>query len=431
MRYLKSLLAFILMVLLASCEKEPQPDTRTLIEKLNDLEGVTATAITPPYGHDEAFKLEITQLLDHNNPNGPTFTQTAYLHHSGTEMPMVFGPSGYGATEWSTQEIAGLLGTNMLMVVHRFFPGSEPYPLDWDYLNIWQSATDHHHIVTLLKGIYTGSWISSGASKGGQTSLFHRRYYPDDVDVTIAYVAPIVFGTHDERFITFMENVGDYETREKLKNFERRLLEARDSIMPRFVNWFPENNYILSLNPDEAFEYGILEYHFAFWQFHNYDIDDIPGDDATYDEMFYHLDNVLWVRVFSDYYMDYYNPYYIQALKENGYPAYSTAHLSDLLTFVTDPGAEFFVTADVSPDYDPSTVLDINSWLKTDGNNIIYIYGELDPWSAAMFDPDPETNALRVVQQGEDHGVKIADLDEKERIIDSLEVWLGIQIDYY
>ena len=25
--------------------------------------------------------------------------------------------------------------------------------------------------------------------------------------------------------------------------------------------------------------------------------------------------------------------------------------------------------------------------LKTDGDNIVYIYGEIDPWSAAMFEP--------------------------------------------
>ena len=57
-------------------------------------------------------------------------------------------------------------------------------------LNIWQAATDHHRIVEALKPLYAGKWISTGASKGGMTSIYHRRFYPGDVDGTVAYVAP-------------------------------------------------------------------------------------------------------------------------------------------------------------------------------------------------------------------------------------------------
>ena len=41
-----------------------------------------------------------------------------------------------------------------------------------------------------LRPIYGAAWISTGASKGGMTVMYHRRFYPADVDGTVAYVAP-------------------------------------------------------------------------------------------------------------------------------------------------------------------------------------------------------------------------------------------------
>jgi len=423
------ILACILAILLVvSCEKEEQ-DKRTLLERLNDLPGVTAVSVEPVYGHPEQFRLEIVQPLDHANPGGQTFVQEAHLHHSGEDLPVVFGPAGYGTSETSGQELAAMMESNMLMVTHRFFLDAEPDPLDWQFLTIEQAAADHHRIVSLLKGIYDGAWVSSGASKGGQTALFHRRYYPGDVDATVAYVAPLVFGTGDPRFIPFMENVGSADCRETQNTYERLLLEQRDALIPKFVNWFSDHGYSFSLDPDEAFEYAVLEYHFAFWQFHNVSCESVPGEGASADELFEHLTEVLWMDLFSDSRLYYYAPYHYQALTENGYPSYITDHIADLFEVVTDPGAEFFLPYEINTTYEPSVMLDIDHWLKTEGDNIIYIYGEIDPWTAAMFEPAEGTNALCIVQSGEDHGVRISDLDERTRVIDSLETWLGIEIE--
>ena len=45
-----------------------------------------------------------------------------------------------------------------------------------------------------------------------------------------------------------------------------------------------------------------------------------------------------------------------------------------------------------------------------------------------MFEPGNGTNALRIIQPEEDHGVRIGDLDGQGRVIDSLEAWLGVDI---
>ena len=161
---------------------------------------------------------------------------------------MVFGPSGYAVSSRSGQELSGILQCNLLTVTHRFFEGARPDPVNREYLTIEQAAADHHHIVNLLKDIYKGPWISAGASKSGQTVLFHKRFWPDDIDATVAYVAPIVYGTKDQRFITFLDTVGSEECRDRLHNYQRLLLEKRDSIIPLFVQWFPDHNYTFSLD---------------------------------------------------------------------------------------------------------------------------------------------------------------------------------------
>ena len=420
--------ALVLLLMLVSCERQ-EPDNRTLEEKLNDLPGVTAFSVDPVYGYLKQFRLEIQQPVDHNNPEGVAFIQKAHLHQAGEDLPMVFGPAGYGTSERSGQELAGLMESNMLMVTHRYFVDAEPDPMDWQYLTIEQAAADHHRIVQLFKEIYGGAWVSSGASKSGQTALFHRRFYPEDVDATVAYVAPIVFGTSDERFVPFLENVGNAACRAAQNNFERMLLQKRDTLVPRFVSWFSENGFSFSLDPDEAFEYAILEYHFAFWQFHRIPCDSIPGDGASTDELFKHLVDVVWMDLFSDSRLYYYAPYHYQALTQNGYPSYVAGHIADLLEFVSDPGAHFFLPMEVNTPYDPSVMLDIDRWLRTEGDNIVYIYGEIDPWTAARLEPGEATNAFSIVQPGGDHGVRIDNLDERSRVLDSLEAWLAVEIE--
>jgi hypothetical protein len=420
--------AVLVLLVLLSCERQ-EPDTKTLEEKLNDLPGVTAFPVEPVYGYMKQFRLEIEQPVDHTNPGGATFTQEAHLHHAGEDLPVVFGPAGYGTSERSGQELARLMESNMLIVTHRYFVDAEPVPMDWKYLTIEQAAADHHRVVKMFKEIYGGAWVSSGASKSGQTALFHRRFYPEDVDATVAYVAPIVFGTSDERFVPFMENIGSPDCRAAQNNYERMLLEKRDTLLPMFVNWFTENGFSLSLDQDEAFEYAILEYHFAFWQFHRVPCDSLPVEGASVEELFKHLVDVVWMDLFSDSRLNYYAPYHYQALTQNGYPSYVTGHIADLLEFADDPGAHFFFPMEVPTIYDPSVIRDIDHWLRTEGDNIVYIYGEIDPWTAALLEPGEHTNAFHIVQTGGDHGVRIDNLDERSRVIDSLEAWLEVEME--
>src|SRR4029453_18614710 len=83
---------------------------------------------------------------------------------------------------------------------HRYFEPSRPDQTDWSFDSIRQSATDEHRIIEQLKSIYTARWLTTGHSKGGMTAVYHRRFFPDDVDATVAYVAPISFSRADDRY---------------------------------------------------------------------------------------------------------------------------------------------------------------------------------------------------------------------------------------
>ena len=76
----------------------------------------------------------------------------------------------------------------------------------------------------------------------------------------------------------------------------------------------------------------------------------------------------------------------------------------------------------------PGVMQDVNLWLNTQGEQIIYIYGGIDPWTAAAVNPAGTLDVLKIVQPGANHGVKIYDLDEKNRVIETLERWLSITI---
>ena len=47
----------------------------------------------------------------------------------------------------------------------------------------------------------------NGISKGGQTTIFHRYFYPADVDISVPYVAPLNLEYVDPRLDKFLNRV--------------------------------------------------------------------------------------------------------------------------------------------------------------------------------------------------------------------------------
>jgi len=426
-------LVLLLCVFCACSKKSTNRQAPDLLAQLLSIPGISVAEIDPPDGsiYTRAFEIDLTQPIDHHNPGGQTFQQRIYLSHVDASAPTVLETSGYGVFRNRIRESAAILSANQLYVGHRFMGTSRLDPEPWEYLNLDQSAADHHRIVELFKQIYTGTWVNSGASRGGQAALAHRRYYPDDVAVTIAMVAPICFGSEDPRFDVFLaETIADAACRQKIIDFQRRCLEEREALIPYLQQYTDEDPYTYTIDLAEALEYAVLEYPFAFWQAGSGDCADVPDEQSSIQEMYEALMSESGIGVFSEELSYYYSPVFYLAYTEIGYYRLVTDNVEDLLTEVENPSYSNFAPPGVELVYHPEVMEDIASWLQTDGDSIIYIYGANDPWSAAAIEMTGQANALKIMEPGANHSIQIYQLSEAALVYATLEDWLGITIDY-
>src|ERR1051325_11506790 len=203
-----------------------------LYKKLKALPGVVEVRDTRGSLQRESYEVMFEQPLDHQNPGGEKFRQRVFVSHDDYTKPVLLGTEGYAARGNSGGELQRILGGNQVTVEHRFFGRSVPSLVKWEFLTVKQSADDLHSIVTAFKKLYSGKWVSSGTSKGGQTALFYKRYYPDDVDATVAYVAPVNVTQEDPRINHFIETTGDEATRKKIKDFQIAMFKREDEMLP-------------------------------------------------------------------------------------------------------------------------------------------------------------------------------------------------------
>ena len=425
----------LLLVFLSTCSRKaeeppaPTPPGQTLLQKLQALPGFQVVQLPALSGFTNSFQIDISQPVDHAEPSAGTFSQRLYLSHRSEESPMVFYTSGYGISRNSEVELTALLQGNQIMLVHRFFPAA--VPPDWKYLTIRQAAGDQHRIREALRELYPGKWISTGGSKGGMTALFYRRFHPDDVDATVAYVAPIMPFPDDPRFAPFFQTVGSADCRQKLLDFQRLVLSRRTQLMPLFRQHAVSQGYVFSIVPEEeAFEYCALEYPFAFWQYgQEADCANIPPDTVSDQGALDHLGAVSSAYYYSDQGFLYFQPLFYQAYTEIGYCPYIYDQVKDLLQFVTQPDYRAFAPRGVDLVFRPEVMQDVIPWLQTQGQRIIYIYGGIDPWTAAAVEPAASLDVLKIVQPGGNHSIRIRNLDQRDLVIQTLERWLGVTID--
>ncbi|HVK60656.1 MAG TPA: S28 family serine protease [Bdellovibrionales bacterium] len=406
-------------------------DQATTIEKkLGCLKGVTFTDITGPSTPTGArqFDIRFEQIIDHANPAMGTFKQRLILLHRGEAEPMVLQTSGYAIFGVAQSALAAAFGTNQLQIEHRFFADSKPTPLDWSKLDIKQSADDFHAITVAFKQIYGKAWVNTGASKGGMTSVYHRRFYPNDLDGTVADVAPLSFATDDQRFVTFVDNAGGEqyaECRAQIKKMQVALLENRDQFVPRLKGNFGQLGSV-----DIAFEHSILEMPFYFWQYGNPD-DASRGCRAvaaskTLEQMFNLLESHAAIGDYSDESIAGFQPYYYQSATQLGGPGNSTAHLDHLRKY--EASIDQYTPKGVEYSYSNEAMKDVDHWVRTDADKIVFVYGAFDPWSGGEF-PVSETgkDVFKFWVPRGNHSSKFTALpkDKKAEFVQILTRWFG------
>jgi hypothetical protein len=379
------------------------------------------------------YVIMIDQLVDHNNPASQHFKQRVVLSHIDFAKPLVFVTEGYQAdyalSPYYSEELSHYLNANQIVVEHRYFGKSVPSPLDWKYMNVAQAAADHHAILTIFKALYPGKWISTGISKGGQTSIYFRYFYPNDVDATVAYVAPINFALEDPREEDFLNKVGDQVTRDKIFDFQQRLFERKKVLLPEFEKRAAQNKDTFNrLGVEVAFDQMILEYPFSFWQW-GHGESEIAEADADSISMLNALYRVVPSNTFCDQEIVKFEPFFAQANNELGYYGYDIKPFQKWVKQKRYPNS-VLGPVDLPVNYSSEMMKKVDYWLQNKANKLICVYGQYDPWFASAAQIDHNPNTLKMVVAKGSHASRIATLspEQKTIVFAKLSDWLGFKI---
>jgi hypothetical protein len=431
-------LALVTVLLSAACSPTDVPDeaqeelVADVRAELERIPGMTVVSESTSGAH-RFFVLRYQQPVHHWDESQGTFEQRLTLLHRSESAPTVLVSTGYNiSTSPSRAEPTRLLEANQVTVEHRFFTPSVPSPANWKRLNVQQAAADHHRIVKALKArLYRGPWVSTGASKGGMTSVYHRRFYPKDVVATVAYVAPHDLDNAVDAHTEFLANVGpDPACRSNIARAQRRGLELRSEMLALLEDYARDRGVTFVKGTAHALETMIIDTPFIFWQYGRAsDCAGVPGASASAREIFEFLDDTVGVYGYTHADAERYIPYYYQAGTQLGYPTLSTAHLDDLLQLQGTQDPASYVPADLPVAYRDLAIKDIDQWVKSKGERIMLIYGEYDPWSAEQFQFGEGTrDSWRYVVPRGNHGANINQLPaaEKADATAKLRAWCGL-----
>jgi len=400
----------------------------TLDDFLNRKEIKVVRTLQNESTFERILEVMIEQPLDHHNPDGETFMQRIYISHADPALPVVMITAGYDARYYYTSEITAELRCNQLMVEHRYFGRSVPDSLDWEYLDTWQAASDHHRIVSMFKEFYTDPWISTGISKGGQTVMYHSYYYPEDVDARVPYVAPLNYGVEDERIYSFLDQVGSPGERKKVMKFQKLALKKQEKYLDAFKAFSNKKGYTYELagGIEKAYEYCVLEYSFAYWQWGYVPSNKIPGKAAGAEELIEHMNRVAGFDYFSDQFIEDYRPFFYQALTEMGYYGYDLEVFAKYLKHVDNPIFTFTMPDGVELEFNDELSVDVQQYINEEAENFIFIYGEYDTWSATAVTSIGDSKSKIFFKEGGSHRTRIQNLpeDQKAEVFSTLESFL-------
>lgn len=436
MKYIRNTIVFLFLAFISLGCKASKDDIKVQKFK-NHLQTLFPKAKIDSIASKDHFTASYRVIIDQNlnpkNPSEGTFKHYIYVSHSDYEKPTILITDGYSSNN-RTSEISKIFKGNQVIVEYRMYGKSRPEPLPWKYLTNDNAIEDYHNLVTKLKTLYKGKWISSGISKGGETTLIYKSKYPNDVDVAVPYVAPLINGTEDQRTNDLINSVGSLECRNKIKNLQRKVLKNRIKALNAFKEIASKNNLKFNeISHEEALEYAVLELPFSFWQWRGGNCEEIPSVDVPIKNLVHYIHKVVGIGFYSDKGYKKYLPSFYQHMKELGYYGFDLTSVKGLLKIVSSPSNKRFAPKGVNLTYNSSYIKKVRDYIENKGNHILYIYGAYDPWGACAPTPKPKVDALKMVLENSDHSTRIKHFSNKDqdKIYAKLKSWLGEKTQIY
>ncbi|MCR5129857.1 MAG: aminopeptidase [Prevotella sp.] len=423
----------MLLLLAMICLSASAQDS--LLPRLQALQGVSDVKALESDVYKEKYVMKVCQMVVPGEPQKGMFRQRVIVCHVGFDRPTILVTEGYYAhyalRKGYQDELSKLFDANVITVEYRYFGESMPEPCNWDYLTVENSLADLHRVNQLFRQIYKGKWAATGISKGGQTTMFYRAYYPDDVDVSVPYVAPLNKSLEDGRHEPFLaKKVGTKEERQRLQNFQTEVLKRRATLVPMFRKYCDEKKYTFRAPIDEIFDLCVLEYPFAIWQWGT-PINEVALPTATDEELFANLIKYSEPNYFSE--QSPYLSFNVQAVRELGYYGYDT---KPFRRYLSRKSAHDYMHRVMLPSefsglrFDKTLYKRTRRFLKRNDASIIYIYGGVDPWGASGVGDIKKLQKkqnLRIhTLPGGSHSTRINSFPEPERqeIIGEIGKWI-------
>ena len=412
-----------------------QTDSTEFMKRLCKLQGISNVSKLESTQYSEKYVIKVKQNVDGTDDSKGTFGQRVIVGFRGYDRPTVIVTEGYSA-DYSLnpryeEELCRLFNANLVFCEYRYFSESVPSPCNWDYMTVDNSLLDLHNVRQTLGELFTGKWISTGISKGGQTTMFYRATFPDDVDVSVSYVAPLNKNVEDGRHEPFLyKKVGTPEERATILNAQREILKRKPQLISKFEDYCTDKGYKYNASIGEIYDYCVLEYPFALWQWGT-PVSTIPSADSSNEVWFAHFIKTSSPDYFSC--PNQYLPFFVQAARELGYYGYSTKGLEDVCDLKTTKGYlnKLMLPKELSNiKFDKSLYKRTVKFLKKNDPTHIFIYGEIDPWTASgvagWLDCSKKENMRVYVQPRGSHTARIGNMPEntKNEIIGIITNWL-------
>ena len=119
--------------------------------------------------------------------------------------------------------------------------------------------------------------------------------------------------------------------------------------------------------------------------------------------------------------------FFYQAMREIGMYGYDIKPFKGLTSFNRNPIFDFTFPEGMDVKFEPELMQRVDFFIRHKAENMIFIYGENDPWSAPAVELAYHTNSIKIVKKNGSHRTRIGNLptSQRDQIFDSIKSWLA------